>query len=1039
MAFIRNCVITAVIAFCIVFNAGAQTVYYPSQASQLLKSTADDVASLLQKAINGSTFVTQPYTAIPASGVIFIYDTTITDYQACKVQSDGKNYIKFTAAGDNGLHFGAYQYLYQQGYRFYQPGTIWEITPQLSLAYKPTDTTYTCDYKYKGWFISGGHNRWVMDNNNSAGWDSYFGDNGHNWALYQRRNRMLGSSAFAGHRDDIMSGAYLTTLQNNPCYVANYNGSRQATSQSVPDIYNTAGQEQWASAIEKKFTQYKATIYGNKTLYTNIYRNFKYAYNHIGIEVPDGSKWGNSKENDVCSAVDYPKVSDQHFKLANFTAQKISAKYPDMRFQIYAYSNHADVPSSSIVIDKNIDIQLVPAVYNMESSTNGLRNRWYNRSKNVSEYLYLNLSSWSGETPSFRWSDIKSTLEIAKTKKSQGIMWEASPSKFGSLLVLLSANNYLKENMEVDSSLHEFCDNMFGSANNTLYKLFQTWGDAETTPDKYTIQVYLELLKTADQQTKNESEIIRQRLRELKAYIHYMIMYFDLAGDDRDKNAKLERDAAMCMYLAKTNKMQLVNSYYLIAGIAYKYGTTSDFYAKYNVTNGTVYQNGNLALLTNAEIDNNFLQDISLYSNRLEQFKMETPADIKNKFKAANVTSLGVINAKIVYTNGMDYYNKTSFAFVAPGAGSFTIKYDPRFDMAGKGFINFTVESTDKALEIIKDFTIDNKSSGGTIKVDVPHGGNYLLTVISKYKSAVELSITTNGNYFFKSEAFFGNTTESYRNDMASLPGYFYIPSGLTRIYCNVNSFSNGKYASADAINKNFEIKDHTGRSAQLRFVTPKDSSLMYLEIPENAAGAFWQVTNMAQYSLKFINTSNLLWFASRKACTTPEFTVSVVRKNGNCITRLTAASAATGLSWAVNDKSHSLHYTNMAVVDLPDYISTDAVITLTNETGCSVEKIIGNDKNYLKDKTDCINNKPVATAPLAPLMYPNPSTGIFNCMVNGTVTSADEIAVYNNQGTLVGNFKNVQQFNISKVTAGMYLYRMVIKGEIYKGKLVKM
>jgi len=35
-------------------------------------------------------------------------------------------------------------------------------------------------------------------------------------------------------------------------------------------------------------------------------------------------------------------------------------------------------------------------------------------------------------------------------------MWEASPAKFGSLPVLLAANNYLKDGQEVDSTLHEF-------------------------------------------------------------------------------------------------------------------------------------------------------------------------------------------------------------------------------------------------------------------------------------------------------------------------------------------------------------------------------------------------------------------------------------------------------------------------------------------------------------------------------------------------------------------------------------------------------
>ena len=78
------------------------------------------------------------------------------------------------------------------GYQFYQPGTIWErIDPEQR--YRKTITIYTSAYKYKSWFISGGHNRWIMDNSTVYNWDNYFGDNGHNWALYQRRNRMAGA------------------------------------------------------------------------------------------------------------------------------------------------------------------------------------------------------------------------------------------------------------------------------------------------------------------------------------------------------------------------------------------------------------------------------------------------------------------------------------------------------------------------------------------------------------------------------------------------------------------------------------------------------------------------------------------------------------------------------------------------------------------------------------------------------------------------------------------------------------------------------
>ncbi|MGF2413664.1 MAG: DUF4838 domain-containing protein, partial [Ferruginibacter sp.] len=650
MAFIRNCVITAVTVFCILLNTEAQTVYYPAKSSQLLKATAEDAAMLLQKAIPGSKFIIQAYTTMPSTGVIFIYDTTVADNQACKVEGNGNDRIKFAAYGDNGLHFGIYQYLQNLGFRFYQPGSIWEITPSLSSAFKKADTVYTCSYKYKTWFVSGGYRTWVMDKNTTYSWELYSGDNGHSLALYQRRNGMIGGAGFRGHRGDIMSGNYLTTLQNNPCYVANFNGSRQANTQSVPDIYNTTAKELWANTIEQKYTDYKNIINSNPTLYANIYYNFKSQLDYIGIEVPDAAKWGNSKDNDVCSAVDYPKESDQHFSLANFTAEKISAKYPGKRFQLYAYSGHADVPSISININKNIDIQIIPTVYQMESSTNGLRNRWYNRYSNVSEYHYLNLSGWSGETPFFKWSELKTTLQIAKEKKSQGIIWEASPAKFGSLPYLLAANSFLKDDITVDSTLHEFCNNMFAGANNTVYKILQMWGDEKTTVDKYKMQLYVQLLNTAVQQTQNASTVIKERIRELKAYLHYMVLYFKMAGDEEQKTEKADTDAEKCIYLAKTNKMQLLNSYYLISSIVSKYAATSDFYKQYNIINGIAYQNGNLPLITGEEIDSDFLQDVSKYSNQVDDFKLEDAKYIKSQFSTANIAPVAKINTKMIYT-----------------------------------------------------------------------------------------------------------------------------------------------------------------------------------------------------------------------------------------------------------------------------------------------------------------------------------------------------------------------------------------------------
>lgn len=1047
MAFIRNCFVITVMVFCMMITK-AQSVYYPAQSSQLLKATAADIAMLLQKAIAGSHFDVKEYSTLPATGIIFIYDSSINTNNSCKVESNGTDLIKFTAAQDNGLIFGVYQYLQQAGFRFYQPGSIWEIIPSLNSPYKNINITYTIAFKYKSWFISGGHNRWAMDNNADYGWDTYFGANGHNWALYQRRNGMTGSYHFAGHRGDIMTGNYLQTIKNNPCYVACYDGSRLAGTHSVPDINNNPAMQLWSTTIEQQYTQFKNTIYGNKPLYANYYRNFDFNYNNIGIEVPDGAQWGNSKDNSGCSSLDYPAESDQHFTLANFTAQQLHALYPEKRFQLYAYSGHANTPSAGISINDKIDVQVIPTAFQNESSAKGLLNRWYNKTNAISEYHYLNIPQWGGETPMFYLGDLKATLQRAKEKNSQGIVWEASPAKFASLPFLLAANNNLQDNVPVDSTLRNFCDDMFAGANNSVYALLQSWSDDKTIStgdfiqdNKYKLPLYLQLLNDAVQQTNNASAVVKERIQELKAYVHYMVLYYDWLFDQRYNTAKSDKAAALCIYLAKINKLQLVNSYFLIADITSRYGAANNFYTQYNVTNGTAYQNGTLPLITPEEINNNFQYDLGNQGHLISDYNLEIAAAVKEQFVNGDLSPLKKISVKISYTNGANYPNRSEFYIDAPAAGNFSIAYTPHFNMPGKGYINFTAEATGKALQVIKDFSIDNNSAAGVLNISIPSAGTYKLTVVSKYQSSVDLVISTNGNYFYKNGPFLGNKTENYRLDLLSLPGYFHVPNNVSKLFFSVNNSNPGGagFATAEDISKAFVIKDNNGNTVIPHLVTPGDSALFYLDVPAGSNNTFWQVYKMEQYNLCFANISNLQWYAERKPCSNANFTVAIISKNGNCITQLTATGNAAGLQWEVSDAGRWFTYKDQAVVNLPDYTSPNAIVTLKNANNCSVTKRLGDDEKFLRAKEACASGASLPNISVIPVLYPIPSHGIFNCLQNEAVLTADEISITNNQGLLVASFKNARQFDIGQFAAGVYWYRLVVKGDIFTGKLVKL
>lgn len=1047
MAFNRSCLLTVMVCILVYVPTQAQTVYYPAGASQLLQSTAEDVAMLLQKSVAGSRITAQPYVTEPATGIVLVYDEMGLPNQACRAKSNGNNKISFRAKEDNGLCYGLYEYLYQLGFRFYQPGDLWEIIPALSTPYIIVDSVYSCRFKYKNWFISGGHTTWVMDKDYSFYWETYQGALGHNWSLYQRRNNMVGAYRFAGHRDEILTNTYLNVLQNNPCYVASYNGSREATRQSVPDVHTEAAMQLWASSIENQFTTYRNNIFSHPDVYKNYVRNFSFANSAIGIEVPDGSRWANTIDNS-CGNSTLLKPSDQHFILANYTAAHINRTYPNGRFQLYAYDSHADVPSNTIAIDKNIDVQVVPDVYQSETSAKALMKRWYSRTGNLSEYHYFNLPQWSGETPASFLHDLETTVNRIQEQNAQGVVWEASAAKFASLPFLLSANRTLINGGSIQHHLRQFCNQLFGSAAGTVFTLMQYWGSTQTVvvsngiqDNKYKLPFYFELVKRAADEVRNDPPVVRRRISELKAYLHYMVLYYDWVFDQRSVAAKAAKAEALCFYLAQISRLQIVNSYFLISDVVRKYADNSEVYTKFNIASGIAYQNGQLPSITDAQVEVMFDADYIAQRSMIDRYVLKDATEIKQLFEANHLLPLEKIDVTLRYTYGKDYAAGGEFYFIAERAGNITIQYTPGFEIPGRGYINFAVEDVNRALGVISDYSVAAGSKNGTLQIAVPAAGTYKLTVTSKYKSNVALTIVTNGNYFYKNGPFLGNTVENYRGNLLSLPGYFYVPEGIGRVYFSLNNSNPAGrgFATPADISRAFAFRNKNGKTVEPVLASPADSALFYLDVPAGEGG-FWQAFKMEQYRLCFANTSNIQWYARRKPCSNATFTTLVKSLADGCVTQLTTTAPAGNIKWEVYDAQLWTVYKDEKTILLPVTATPNTIVTLTTAEGCSSTRRIGDDMMYLQQKTSCATGAAVPADPSTKVVvYPNPGTGLFRCMQNGIPAVAEEVQVSNASGARVAGFVHTQEFNISSLPAGVYFYSISINRVMYKGKLVKM
>ena len=71
-------------------------------------------------------------------------------------------------------------------------------------------------------------------------------------------------------------------------------------------------------------------------------------------------------------------------------------------------------------------------------------------------------------------------------------------------------------------------------------------------------------------------------------------------------------------------------------------------------------------------------------------------------------------------------------------------------------------------------------------------------------------------------------------------------------------------------------------------------------------------------------------------------------------------------------------------------------------------------------------------------MIYPNPGKGVYQCKLQGQAVSADEIDIFNASGNKVAHFVNARQFDITKLTGGIYFYQLIVNKNAYRGKLIK-
>jgi hypothetical protein len=824
--------------FAIVFLFGkinAQTVRYTSLYNDTtLSETADDIILLLSNAgISGPFSKVTLGAGNPSNGILLRIDTTLIAtqrVQQCSVLCNGTNKIEFIASSSFGVRYGVYAYLAKLGFKFYGPDELWEIIPNLTSAYQTIDTTYATTREYHSFYGSGGYMPNAIDPANAI----YNTEYEKKWRKYSVRNNMVNEYDFAGHNGEGWVQSNLGFLQQNPCYIAEYNGSNEPVFGSTPNMFNQDALQHWTNYVKSNY---------------DISPNIPWYNARMSIEQADNTMWGNTNDN-ACISSSWPSPSDQNFTIANYVTNDFQNTIArPFRTTCFAYYAHADTPS--VAIHPYIQVLVVNGFQSLTSQV-GLLNRWKIKHNSFLEYNYLALPDWDGQSPFTNFSLLHQQARRINTWNTLGVMTEGTYSVFACALHQNAFQKGMVDGSDVSMNFANQIDELFGSAAPKVKELYDLWNTDGFHFTSYWLNhnmprmpIYHKLIKEADDLASNPKE--KSRINRLKAYYHYLVLLNEMRIATNPVERDLKSQEFLNYHLGIANVSQQINNTISNYSLPATYdiwwnnwSTSADSLLPFGFREAPFLAQ---APYTETEISSFFDLDGVNYELYYD-YKLLKPDVLIQKACELNLIPKDSITIDIEINEGGMNYN-----LYAPNEGSIRINYT--FNTSEDIPFTVVLDSDDQMYSTEKTVNPATTSSG-FIDLTIPSAGFYKFEIDYFFGANASIFIVSNGNYLYKTFPAIPVLSENYTTDINSFSHYNYIPIGIDKLYLNIEG-SNG---DTSLLNLYFKIYD--GQLNQ-KFLNPTlNPDIYYVDVDSANQDAFWKFYSNLNYPFSIVNTSNI-------------------------------------------------------------------------------------------------------------------------------------------------------------------------------------
>jgi hypothetical protein len=435
----------------------------PQDADEALQDSTSDAAVTLQKMTGAAFAVDSEYSG---SGVFLLRsDASSAPADAVRqlkaygrepfvIRSDDDRNLWIVANKDEGLQHGLYFYLEQLGARFYFPNDNWTIIPKRDDIALKIDRLVAPEFRMRTFFGTGGFGP-------PSPLDPHL-EMRERWATWQRRNRFGGEYTLGGHSGEAFNLANKDVLLQHPDYLAKVDG--QYVPWSPGAKLNTANPDAVKLYVDWTVERFRRAREANPD------DPATYA---VSVDPSDGGGHCNSPE---CQAIGNGSASDQTFYIANQAARAVRAAFPDAYVNLYAYNEHAAVPS--IALEPNVLVTVVPYAFQRTGlSADELIAAWGRKVSRLDIYDYWSIPDWTNDLPDFNFlSTPAEKLRFWRQNHIEGFAVESTYSAGAMGLGWYVASRLMWDShADEQAIIKEFYEKAFGPAAAPMQRMMERW------------------------------------------------------------------------------------------------------------------------------------------------------------------------------------------------------------------------------------------------------------------------------------------------------------------------------------------------------------------------------------------------------------------------------------------------------------------------------------------------------------------------------------------------------------------------------------